>query len=213
MGQVIKVRKGVTDFREGDRVYAPLSHRHFANLSLNRVGRIVKLPDDISAEEGAWSALSAITQSGVRMAEHVMGDTAAVIGLGPLGQLIVQYLRLIELREILVIDLLQRRLDRAVDHGATAAFCGSAADAKDFILEHTDRMLADVVYDVTGNYAVFPMALKLARQHGKVVLQGDSPHPSRQHLTHDVLTRQLHIIGTHNQNLPPKYGYWTTLGY
>jgi 2-desacetyl-2-hydroxyethyl bacteriochlorophyllide A dehydrogenase len=209
VGQVIKVGKGVTNFREGDRVYAPLSHRHFANLSLNRVGRIVKLPDDISAEEGAWSALSAITQSGVRMAEHVMGDTAAVIGLGPLGQLIVQYLRLIGLREILVIDVLQRRLDRAVDHGATAAFCGSAADAKDFILEHTDRMLADVVYDVTGNYAVFPMALKLARQHGKVVLQGDSPHPSRQHLTHDVLTRQLHIIGTHNQNLPPKYGYWT----
>ena len=139
-----------------------------------------------------------------------MGDTAVVIGLGPLGQLATQYLRVMGLREVLAIDMLRARLDIAIEHGATATFCGSAADAKDFVLEHTDGMLADVVYDVTGFYAVFPMALQLARRFGKVILQGDSPHPSKQHLTHDVLTRQLRVIGSHNQNLPPQYAYWIT---
>jgi threonine dehydrogenase-like Zn-dependent dehydrogenase len=50
-----------------------------------------------------------------------MGDTAVVIGLGPLGQLIVQYLQVLGLREILAIDLIQPRLDRALKHGATQA--------------------------------------------------------------------------------------------
>ena len=209
VGRIIKVGEQVTDFCEGDRIYCSISHRQFANIAAE-TGNLVKVPDDVSDEEAAWCTLATITQTGVRQAEHVMGDTAVVIGLGPLGQLITQYLRVMGLREVLAIDFLQPRLDRAIEHGATAAFCGSAADAQDFVLERTDGMLADVVYDVTGYYAVFPMALQLARRFGKVILQGDSPHPSKQHLTHDVLTRQLRVIGSHNQNLPPQYAHWTT---
>jgi threonine dehydrogenase-like Zn-dependent dehydrogenase len=41
------------------------------------------------------------------------------------------------------------------------------------------------------------------------MLQGDCPHPSQQHLTFDVLTRQLRVLGTHNENLPPKLARWT----
>ena len=208
VGRVIKVGKQVTDFREGDRVFCWASHRQFTNLSVDR-GEVVKVPDEITDEEAAWCKLATITQTGVRLAEHVMGDTAAIIGLGPLGQLMTQYLRVLGLREILVIDPIQPRLDRALDHGATAAFCGSAADAKEFVLEHTGGVLADVVYDVTGHYAVFPMALQLARRFGKVMLQGDSLHPARQCLTPDVLTRQLSVMGSHNENLPPEHAHWT----
>jgi threonine dehydrogenase-like Zn-dependent dehydrogenase len=67
-----------------------------------------------------------------------------------------------------------------------------------------------VVYDVTGHYAVLPMALKLAKDFGRVVLLGDTPHPSRQHLTQDVLARQVTIIGTHNVKLQPEYAWWTS---
>ena len=208
VGRIIKAGRQVAGFREGDRVFCSTSHRQFTNVSADR-GNIVKIPDDISDEEASWCKLATITQTGIRQAEHAMGDTAVIIGLGPLGQLMAQYLQLLGLREILVVDQIQARLDRAMEHGATQAFCGSAADAKDFVLGHTDGMLADVVYDVTGHYAVFPMALQLARRFGKVILQGDSPHPSKQHLTYDVLTRQLRVIGSHNENLPPEYAHWT----
>jgi len=208
VGRIIKVGEQVTDFREGDRIFCSISHRQFANISADG-GDIVKVPDEISDEEASWCKLAIITQTGVRQAEHAMGDTAVVIGLGPLGQLVTQYLRVLGLQEVLAIDPIQPRLDRALEHGATAAFCGSAADAKDFVLEHTDGILADVVYDVTGHYAVFPMALQLVRRFGKVILQGDSPHPSKQHLTHDVLTRQLRVMGSHNESLPPQYAHWT----
>jgi len=208
VGRIIKVGEQVADFSEGGRIFCSVSHRQFSNISAD-VGSIVKVPDGVSDEEASWCKLATITQTGIRQAEHAMGDTAVVIGLGPLGQLVTQYLRVIGLREVLVIDQIQPRLDIALEHGATAAFCGSAADAKDFVLEHTDGVLADVVYDVTGYYAVFPMALQLARRFGKVILQGDSPHPSKQHLTHDVLTRQLRVLGSHNESLPPEHAHWT----
>ena len=173
-------------------------------------GGLIRLPEGAGSEDAAWAALAFITQTGVRRAEHSLGDTAAVIGLGPLGQLVTQYLRAAGLREVLAIDTVPARLETALAHGATQAFHGSAADARDFVREHTEGRLADAVYDVTGHYAVFPHALKLARDFGTVVLLGDTPHPSRQHLTHDVLTRQLRIVGTHNSKLPGQHAHWTT---
>ncbi len=209
VARVVAAGEGVAGLREGDRVFAGLSHRQYSVASAQG-GGLIRLPEGAGSEDAAWAALAFITQTGVRRAEHSLGDTAAVIGLGPLGQLVTQYLRAAGLREVLAIDTVPARLETALAHGATQAFHGSAADARDFVREHTEGRLADAVYDVTGHYAVFPHALKLARDFGTVVLLGDTPHPSRQHLTHDVLTRQLRIVGTHNSKLPGQHAHWTT---
>ena len=138
-----------------------------------------------------------------------MGDTAAVIGLGPIGQLVTQYLRVVGARQVLAIDTVAGRLDAAAAHGATAVFKGTAEDAKGFIEKHTDGEGADVVYDASGNWRVLPHAIGLARQFGVVMLVGDTPFPTRQHLTHDVLSRQVDIRGTHNTKLQPQFAHWT----
>jgi len=210
VGKVIAVGEGVEGIREGDRVFSPVGHVEYALLPAAEERNTIRVPEGVSDEDASWAALAFVAQTGVRRAEQAMGETAAVIGLGPVGQLVVQYLRVIGLREVLAIDTVQMRLDVALAHGATAAFCGSAADAADFVRDHTDGALADVVYDATGHYAVLPLALRLARDFGAVVLVGDSPHPSRQHLTQDVLARQVNIIGTHNYKLPPKHAYWAS---
>ena len=207
VGRVVKVGEGVTEFKESDRVTTAANHRQFATVPAE--GWTTLIPDAVSDEEAAWSSLAVITQTGVRMAEHIMGERAVIIGLGPLGQLVTQYLRLLGLKEIMAVDPVRRRLDTALAHGATVAFCGSVADAKEFVLEHTEQQLADAVYDVTGHYSVLPKALPLARDHGKLILLGDSPHPSKQCLTYDVLSRQVRIIGTRSCWLPPQYSYWT----
>jgi len=208
VGTVVQVGEGVTGFREGDRVYSNASHRQFASVSASS-DSMVKLPDHASDEDATWSTLSYITQTAVRQAEHSMGDTAVLLGLGPLGQLVTQYLRTIGLKEILAVDLAAKRLDMAKAHGATQTFCGTAADAEEFVKQHTEGRLADVVYDITGHFGVFPHALKLVRQFGTLLLLGDSPHPSKQHLTQDLMRKQLRVIGTHNAALPPKLAYWT----
>ena len=207
VARVVKAGTDVTDFQEGDRVFNVSTHRQFALVPAEHP-KIAKLPDYTASDDATWSWLAVVTQTGVRRAEQAMGETAAVIGLGPLGQLTVQYLRLIGLREVIAIDPVQARLDTAVAHGATSVFCGNAAEAVAFIEERTDGHLADAVYDVTGHDAVFAEALTLVKTLGMVVLIGDAPHPSRQHLTHDVVRRQVKIAGTQNDFLPPQHAYW-----
>ena len=207
VGRVVKVGEGVSGFREGDRVFTTCSHRQLALVAADHP-KSARLPDHTADEDATWSWLAVVTQTGVRRAQQAMGETAVVLGLGPLGQLTVQYLRLLGLREVLAIDPVQARLDVAAAHGATAVFCGSAADAGEFVKAHTDGEGADAVYDVTGHDAVFPMALRLVKTLGTVVLIGDAPHPSRQHLTHDVVRRQVQIAGTQNDFLPPSQAWW-----
>jgi len=204
VGEVVELGAGAEGYEIGDRVFSTSSHRQYAAVA----GGAVKIPAGVSDGSAAWSKLATIAQTGVRRAELVMGARVAIIGAGPLGQLLCQYARVMGAGEVLQIDTVESRLAVARAHGATQTFAGSAADAVPFVEEYTGGELADVVFDATGHWAVFPLALKLVRRFGVLMLIGDSPHPSKQVLTADVLTRQISVRGTHNEQLPPHVEGW-----
>lgn len=205
VAEILETGEGVEGLQAGDRVFTIENHRQA--FTRDR-GNAIKIPDGISDESAAWSKLAVITQTGVRRAELEQGSKVVIIGAGPLGQLLAQYAGVMGAKEVMVIDPVSSRLERARSHGATQVFAGSAADAVPFVEDHTGGNLADVVFDATGHYAVLPLALKLPRRFGRLILIGDSPYPSRQVLSHDVLTRQIEIFGTHNENLPPHLSQW-----
>src|SRR5204863_6317998 len=129
-------------------------------------------------DDATWTALGKIAQLGVRAAEHHMGDTVVVIGLGLVGQLVVQYVRLMGAGEIIAIDPAEMRLKMAAAHGATATLAMPVGQA----ITEVHRLTgggggARVVYDVTGHPAVFPDALHLPVDRGRLVLLGDTGTP------------------------------------
>jgi len=206
VAEVEAIGDGVAGFEIGDRIFCGSPHHQLLMVDADQA---VRIPDNISAEAAAWSKLAMIAQTGVRRAELRMGANVVIIGAGPLGQLLTQYVRVMGARQVLVVDPIESRLTMAQAHGATDIFCGSAADAATFVGDHTNGDLADVVFEATGHYAVFPMALPLVRQFGTLMLIGDSPTPSKQVLTADVITRQISIRGTHNENLEPDIATWS----
>ena len=135
-----------------------------------------------------------------------------VIGAGILGQLVVQYVRVLGANRVIVIDPAPARLDMAAAHGATHTLAIASGDAEDAVADITDGRLADVVYDITGNAAVLPTAFPLARRFGKVLLLGDTGAPSEQRLTGDIIRRGVALVGAHSSNPPPvatDYAHWT----
>lgn len=209
VGRVVEVAGDVTAVKVGQRVATRTGHRQFFVADAKSALRV---PDGVSDEAASWFALGSIVQNGVRRAGHELGDDVAVIGLGLLGQLTVQYLRLFGARQVVAIDTAPRRLEMAALHGATQVLAMGAAEAKEHLEILTDGRLADVVYDVTGHPAVFPAALGLARRFGKLLLLGDAGTPSQQCLTSDVMTRGVQVIGAHDNNPPHQatdYAYWT----
>ncbi len=209
IGKVEAVGGGVTDFAVGDRVASRSPHRQYNVVSTARLHHV---PEAVGDEAATWFGLASIVQNGVRKAQHALGDAVVVVGCGPLGQLVVQYMRLLGARETIVVDPGAMRIEMARAHGATIAINDVVELARDQILEATDGAGADIVYDVTGNAAVLEHALPLVRRFGTMMVLGDTGSPSRQRLTKDVVTRGITIRGAHDTNPPPvasDYAPWS----
>jgi threonine dehydrogenase-like Zn-dependent dehydrogenase len=85
-------------------------------------------------------------------------------------------------------------------------------EAQDAIREVTDGMMLDVVYDITGHPVVLPAAVQLVRKLGKVILLGDCPTPSQQHLGPNVVSSSVAILGIHGSMMPDQpspFNPWT----
>ena len=209
VGEVVAVGPDVDQVHEGERFGVRRPHREFVTVSSSD---LYPVPDRITDEDAPWFGLATIVQNGVRRAEHRLGEVVVVIGLGLLGQLTVQYTRLLGAKQVIAVDVSKPRLEMAQAHGATAMLAMGVEEARASILDMTEGAGADVVYDVTGSPRVFASALALLRRFGRLVLLGDTGSPSAQHLTGDVVTKGLSILGAHDGNPPAQstdHAYWS----
>jgi len=196
-GTVVARGEAATRFQVGDRVATRGPHQSVAVVA---EARSIPIPPQVADDVACWYGLATIAQNAVRRANPSLGDSVAIIGLGLIGQLLVQYVRLLGARQIFAVDTAPARLDMASRHGATHPIGRDVVEARSDVMGATADRGCDLVFDATGAPAVFPSALKLVRELGKLVLVGDSGHPSRQHLTGDLVTRGITVLGAHDGN-------------
>ncbi|MFD8151622.1 zinc-binding dehydrogenase [Streptomyces sp. NPDC059720] len=197
VGTVCAIGEGTHRVRVGDRVAVRSPHASVVLVGADEDVHLV--PDSVTDEEAVWFHLATIAQVGVRRAEHRLGDTVAVLGLGPVGQLASQYARVCGAAQVFAVDLSARRTELAVGNGAHTGLTGTAEKARSAILEATGQGV-DVVYDVTGAAPVFAEALRMTREFGTVVVLGDTGTPTAQTLTSDLIVKGLNIVGAHDMH-------------
>ena len=66
------------------------NHAEFVSVPKNLV---VKIPDNVSSEEAAFTTIGSIALQGVRLANPKIGETYLVIGMGLIGQIVSQILK------------------------------------------------------------------------------------------------------------------------
>ena len=172
-GVVEAVGVGVSGIAPGDAVacagagYA--NHAEFIVVPENLVARA---PDGLPLEKAAFATLGAIALQGVRVADPTLGEVAAVIGLGLIGQLSVQLLRANGCR-VLGIDVNEARIAEAREQGAEwGATPGDDHEA--WKAAATEGYGADFVLVTAASDSSAPLQLaaELCRMKGRVAAVG-----------------------------------------
>lgn len=170
-GVVEQVGTGIDDVKVGDLV-ACAGNEHALHAELNWVPKnlYTPVPDGLAPRHAAFGTVGSIAMQGVRRGEPQLGDVALVIGLGLIGQLVVQLLIASGVR-VVGVDPDPARCELAERSGAAA--CGDPASAavEAAVAELTDGHGVDQVYLAAGGGSNQPveLAARLCRDRGRVV--------------------------------------------
>ncbi|WP_417615557.1 bi-domain-containing oxidoreductase [Oceanisphaera sp.] len=171
-GTVVAAGGLVEGLQPGDRVacggadYA--NHADFVAVPKNLV---VKVPDNVSDEEAAFTTVGSIALQGVRLAEPKLGETFLVVGLGLLGQIAVQLLRANGCT-VIGTDLDAALVKRAEGFGAITVPPGG--DVAGLCHAKTAGHGVDGVLVCAGSSsnAIIEMCGEVTREKGRVVVVG-----------------------------------------
>jgi predicted dehydrogenase/threonine dehydrogenase-like Zn-dependent dehydrogenase len=173
-GVVVEVGRGAEEFHVGQLI-AAAGNEYALHAEYNwiPVNLCVPVPRGVSPEHAAFSTVGAIAMHGVRRAEVQLGDTACVVGLGLVGQLVVRLLIASGVR-VIGLDVIDERCRLAEQAGAVscAAPTGEAMDAVQRSLDEiSGGRGADHVFLAAGGSSNGPVetAARLARDRARVV--------------------------------------------
>lgn len=197
IGVVEAVGPGVARVRLGDRVAVGTRHADWAVVPQEQA---IPAPAEVAPDELSFYRLGSIALNGVRQAGVAVGESAVVVGCGPVGQMTLRWLRLAGLYPLIAVDLAPARREAALRAGADLAL--HPEQVQGALAEATGGRLADLVFEVTGAPPAMADAVKWARRCGKVVVLGSPRGPVSIDFHDDVHTRGLRIIGAHNGTSP-----------
>jgi predicted dehydrogenase/threonine dehydrogenase-like Zn-dependent dehydrogenase len=173
-GVVVEVGAGAEEFAVGD-VVAAAGNEFALHADVNwvPVNLCVPVPEGVAPEHAAFATVGAIAMQGVRRAEPQLGEMACVIGLGLIGQLVVQLLVAAGVR-VVGIDTVAERCRMAEAAGALS--CAGPDDEGSAYVEQviqtaTGGLGADHVFLAAGGDTNGPveLAARLARDRARVI--------------------------------------------
>lgn len=140
-------------------------------------GNLFAVPDEVDDATAALVECLATPVHAVRIAGDVSGARVVVLGAGTIGLLAVVAALRAGARTVVVTDLDQGKLDRAVRVGAHGAV---PASTPDFDAEVTSALggSADVVLDCVASERSLAQAVGLLRRAGTLVIVGVPPRPA-----------------------------------
>ncbi len=199
VGEIIEVGSNVARLQQGDRVvvahHVPCNDCHYCRHGNHSMCRYFKssnldpggfaeylripaehlmattfrVPEDLHDDEALFTEPLACCVRNIRRAAPLPGDFAVIVGMGSIGLMTLQLLKLLNV-EVLALDLFETRLALARELGADHCLSGQSEEIHSFIQEHSQGRGADLVVFTAGGGKVFQQAVPWVRDGGALNL-------------------------------------------
>lgn len=131
-----------------------------------------KLPDNVSTLEGALIEPLAVGFHAAKQGEAQAGQTAVVFGAGCIGLVSMMALKACGVSKVYVVDIMEKRLEKALELGADGVINGMNED----ILARTEEITGgegfDLAVETAGTEITTNQAIQVVRKGSNIVLVG-----------------------------------------
>ncbi|MEZ3520374.1 MAG: NAD(P)-dependent alcohol dehydrogenase [Muribaculaceae bacterium] len=146
----------------------------FAEYVAHPADLCFKLPDNVSTLEGALIEPLAVGFHAANQGGAHAGQTAVVFGAGCIGLVSMMALLAEGVSRVYVVDVMQKRLDKALELGATGVINSAECDLASEIDRLTEGRGTDIVIETAGMEITTRQAIEIARKGSTIVLVGYS---------------------------------------
>lgn len=198
-GIVEEIGSNVTNIKCGDRVAGvPLIPckqcddcksgnyalcKHYSFIGSRRFGSFaeyvvvpkenaVVFDEEVSFEQGAFFEPATVALHGLQRCDYKSGKTVAILGCGTIGLFTMQWAKIFGAKKIVVFDIVQEKLDLAMELGATHSICTLSEDYMEKAFDLTEGKGFDYIYETAGNTVTMKMAFELAANKGEICFIG-----------------------------------------
>ena len=201
-GVVVEVGEGVEELRPGDRVALepgipcghcrwclsgkynlcpnvnfmacpPWEHAALSRYITHPAAFCFKLPENVSTLEGALVEPLAVGLHAAGRAGAGLGQTAVILGSGCIGLMTLLACKAMGVSRVVMADLFDNRLEMAAKFGADLTVNTGKKEMQQAVMEFTDGLGADLVFETAGNPKTTEMTPGLVMRGGRIVLVGN----------------------------------------
>ncbi|NFQ01191.1 NAD(P)-dependent alcohol dehydrogenase [Clostridium sporogenes] len=133
-----------------------------------------KLPNNVSTMEGALIEPLAVGFHAAMQGNAKAGQTAVVMGSGCIGLVTMMALKAMGVSKVYVVDIMGKRLQKALELGADGVINGSTTNVVEEIMKLTDGKGCDLAIETAGTQVTTVQAMHMTKKGATIVLVGYS---------------------------------------
>ena len=133
-----------------------------------------KLPENVSTIEGSLIEPLAVGFHAAIQGQAQAGQTAVVMGSGCIGLVTMMALKAMGVSNVYVVDIMEKRLEKALELGATGVINSKETDPVEMIMKLTNGKGCDLAIETAGAEITTIQCINMAKKGTNVVLVGYS---------------------------------------
>ena len=138
-----------------------------------------KLPENMNTMEGALVEPAAVGMHAAELSGARPGKKIVILGAGCIGLMTLQACRVMGATEIVVVDVLEKRLNMAKKLGAMETVNGKEEDTPSRCKQILGDLGADIVFETAGSPFTTRQTTQIVARGGKIMIvgtvSGDTP--------------------------------------